>query len=176
MSNVGKVVMFTNITSEDFTHPWGGEPFFVKAGETKPFPFDLGYHLAKHLARKILLKNDKSLTVFNPQDPTGGTGASIWGEEDEKKLIAQILGQEFTQEVKADKTEIEKIKEQIESLQKLFPVPQITAQDDEIKSEGTLLDKVQIITELEKRNITFDRRLSKAKLLDLLTEKSQEIT
>lgn len=119
--NVGKVISFTNIDAEDFTHKWGGQPFFVKAGETVMFPYDLAEHLAKHLARKILLRTDKSSTVYDPKDPSGGTGQRIWTVEDEQQLVKRILGTAIQQEVPREKTEVEILNEKVDALQKQFP-------------------------------------------------------
>lgn len=43
-----------NPTSEDFTHNYNGEPYTVKAGETKAFAKYVAYHLAKHLSSKMV--------------------------------------------------------------------------------------------------------------------------
>lgn len=189
--NYGKVCSFTNITNQDFTHSWGGQPFFIKAGETAMFPYDLANHLAKHLARKILLANDKGLTQYDAKDPTGGTGRAIWGEEEEKVLAAKILGESFQHDVPREKSEIELLKEQVANLQNLYggtsPTPpkvsptdgtgQLASTEEATKSptpSGSLLDKVQIIAELEKQNKPFDRRWGKAKLLELLYPKTNE--
>lgn len=42
-------VSFTNPLSDDFTWEWGGKPYTILAGETKPYPRFLAKHLAKHL-------------------------------------------------------------------------------------------------------------------------------
>lgn len=178
--NYGKVCSFTNITNQDFTHSWGGQPFFIKAGDTAMFPYDLARHLAKHLARKILLANDKGLTQYDPKDPTGGTGKAVWGEEEEKALASKILGESFQHDVPREKTEIELLKEQVANLQDLYgasktevtpEVENTLVQDDK---EPNLLDKVQIIAELEKQGKTFDRRWNKAKLLEALYPQIKE--
>lgn len=44
----------TNIDSADFTGYNGGEPYVLRAGETREFPKFLAEHLAKHLLDRIL--------------------------------------------------------------------------------------------------------------------------
>jgi hypothetical protein len=46
--NEGKVVSFTNITAQDFSHAYAGVPYYIPAGQTLMFPYHLGKHLAKH--------------------------------------------------------------------------------------------------------------------------------
>lgn len=116
--NVGKVVKLTNITESDFTHPYGGHPFTVRAGETIDFPYDIGLHLAKHLARAILIKNDKGDRAWTGKDATAnnGLGTPIWNQENEDTMIGKILGETYVMERTAEKSEIDKLKEQIAEL------------------------------------------------------------
>jgi len=114
--NEGRVIAFTNITDEDFTHPYGGQPFFVKARETVMFPWSLANHLATHLARKVLLKTDKSSKQYDPKDETGGVGKPIWDDQAENELKSKILGASYQQEVATPKSEIELLKEQVDQV------------------------------------------------------------
>lgn len=167
--NEGKVVSFTNITNEDFSHPYGGVPYFVPAGQTLMFPYHLGHHLAKHLARKILIAGDKGATAYDPKDPTmaNGNGTVLWNETTEKALIQKILGETFTHEVPRQKTEMELLKEQVEMLNKKFsegkdPITPMSA--DGFKDKG------QIINELKALGVAVDARKSKAALETQLEE------
>ena len=45
-----------NPLNENFTHSWDGTPYTIPAGEVRDFPEFLAYHLAKHLAQKIVSK------------------------------------------------------------------------------------------------------------------------
>jgi hypothetical protein len=54
-----EIVNFTNIDNSDFTGYWGGQPYLVKAGETKQFAKWMAEHFAKHLIDKILIKSGK---------------------------------------------------------------------------------------------------------------------
>lgn len=187
--NLGKVVSFTNITDKDFTHAYGGQPFSVKAGETVPLPYDLGKHLAKHLARRIFLEGDKSASVYDPNDKTGGVGKPLWNEDMERQMIAKILGQVIQESQPEPKSETELLKEQVADLQKRFgemfkaptpvasqpqgvsPVSEQPVASSELPSEiTTYMDKADVIAQLKEKGITFDARQSKAKLEALLKE------
>lgn len=113
--NIGRVVNVTNVTDRDFTHKFNGAPFTVRAGETLTFPWDVGEHLARHLARKILIAGDKGATAYDPKDPTAmnGHGSVLWNEDTEKAMMAKILGDSWTVAQKEKKSEIELLKEQI---------------------------------------------------------------
>jgi hypothetical protein len=54
-----EIVNFTNISGADFEGMWGGQPYLVKAGETKQFARWMAEHFAKHLIDKILIKSGK---------------------------------------------------------------------------------------------------------------------
>jgi len=54
-----EIVNFTNISGADFEGMWGGQPYLVKAGETKQFARWMAEHFAKHLVDKILIKSGK---------------------------------------------------------------------------------------------------------------------
>lgn len=47
-------VQIHNPTSQDFTWNYNGEPYTVKAGETKSFARPVSFHLAKHLSSKMI--------------------------------------------------------------------------------------------------------------------------
>ena len=47
-------VMLYNPTNEDFTHNFNGEPYTVATKESKSFVKKVGFHLAKHLATKMI--------------------------------------------------------------------------------------------------------------------------
>lgn len=48
------VITLINPTSEDFTVPYNGQPYTLKAGETKSFSKFVGFHIAKHLSTKMI--------------------------------------------------------------------------------------------------------------------------
>lgn len=189
-SNLGKVVKFTNITDKDFTHAFGGVPFFVKAGETVMLPWDLADHLATHLSRRIFLDADTSPTQYlEGADKTGGMGKPLWNDETEKAMKLKILGEVFESATPAPKSEIEQLREKVEALAKQFglasPVQNpanapvvasneaanINAQDlipESQKPELSYKDKAEIIAQLKAKGIPFDARQGKGKLETLL--------
>jgi hypothetical protein len=50
---------FTNITEEEFTSAWGGEPIKIPAGHTVELPHHLAAKLTKELVDKIMIGNAK---------------------------------------------------------------------------------------------------------------------
>lgn len=159
----GMVVNFTNISDSDFTHAWGGVPYFVPAKATLPFPYHLGHHLATHLARKMLLANDKGATMYDPRDTSAanGNGTILWNEETEKAMVLKMLGETFTHEVPKPKTELELLREQVEKLHQQFGQGKDAIAP--INPDG-FKDKGQIIDEMKKLGLPVDARKSKETL------------
>ena len=52
-------VTIINPTSEDFTWNFNGEPYTVKADESAAFAKPVSYHLARHLATKMIIEEAK---------------------------------------------------------------------------------------------------------------------
>lgn len=179
--NAGKVVMFTNISDKDFTHAFGGQPFFVKAGETVPFPYDLGMHLATHLSRRMFLDGDTSPKNYDPSrpDPTQGIGRPLWNETTEREMIDKILGTQYQEELAAPKSEMQILQEQVAALNAKFGgtkdevlPPVITP---EVEASGSYKDKAQVIAELTKKGVAFNPRLGKDKLIELLESSDEAV-
>ena len=59
------IIELSNPTGEDFEVYYNGEPYVLKAGQTKSFTKHVGYHVAKHLAHKMV---DDSFTLQEKQD------------------------------------------------------------------------------------------------------------
>lgn len=53
MAEFDSVNLF-NPTAEDFTHNFNGEPYTLPAASSKSFSKFVGFHLAKHLASKLV--------------------------------------------------------------------------------------------------------------------------
>lgn len=85
-------IVVHNPTSEDFTHNFNGEPYTVKAGETRWFAQFVGYHLAKHLSSKMI--NDS----FTPKQRTDKamqnkiSQALIYDTPERRIALYKILG------------------------------------------------------------------------------------
>ena len=106
--DLGRIVRFTNITNSDFTHLYHGQSFTVKANESLLFPYDLGRHLAKHLARKIMFSDAKPEQLKNDR--------ALFTNEDEQSLIGKILGEESSSPVSAQLSEAELMRKRVAEL------------------------------------------------------------
>lgn len=147
--DLGRIVRFTNITEEDFTHLYHGQSFTVKAHESLLFPYDLGRHLAKHLARKILFSDARPEALKNDR--------ALFGEADETMLIGKILGEESNSPVSPQLSEAEIMRKRVEELNAAKP---------EGAPEGRT--KADVVAEMEKLGLPVDKRLSMAKLEEQL--------
>lgn len=171
-SNLGKVVKFTNITDKDFSHAFGGQPFFIKAGETVMFPYPLGHHLAKHLARRIFIDGDTSATSYDPKDPSQGAGIPLWNADKEQAMINKILGDVYEDSKPVQKTENEILREKVDQLQAQFA----ELLGEKATSDGSVYkDKQDVVEELTALGITFDARKGKAELEKLLKEQKEKV-
>lgn len=150
--DLGRIVRFTNITGEDFTHLYQGQPFTVKAGESVLWPYDLGRHIAKHLARKILFTDAKPDALKNDR--------ALFTGDDEKSLIEKILGEESNSPVSPQLSEVEILRKRIEEL---------NANKPEGAPEGRT--KADVIAEMEAKGLPVDKRMSMAKLEEQLAAK-----
>lgn len=157
-----KTVVFENIADFDFTPDmgamYGGLPYPVKAGERKVFLYELADHLATHLARQMFLRHDKSARVYDPNDKTGGLGATLWNEAQIQALKAKMMSSVILEDKKPELTEDQKVAAKVAELNAIEP---------DISPVG-YKDKSEVILELQKRGIQFDARQSKAKLEKLL--------
>jgi len=173
------VARFTNITDHAWSHPFGGVPYAFEAGESRLMPFPVVEHLAKHLAMHIFITGDRSAQTYDGSDATQGSGAPLWNEESLAKLQATIISETFDMEKPKVKTEMELMQEQIDKLnasiglkedvvEPLTPEAPLTPP---LTAEG-FKDKSEVIAELQKRNIPFDARGSKATLEKLLEPKA----
>lgn len=147
--DLGRIVPFTNITTEDFTHNYHGQPFTVRAGETQIFPYDLSRHLAKHLARKILFTDAKPESLRIDR--------ALYTPETEQQLMSKIMGAESREAVSSQLSEQELLRKRVEEL---------NASKPEGAPEGRT--KADVIAELEAKGLPVDKRLSMAKLEEQL--------
>jgi|TARA_R100001530_G_scaffold2201_4_gene3695 hypothetical protein len=173
-NTTGQIVSLTNPEDEDFEHPYGGVPLFVKAKETKVFPLVEGMHLAKHLARKILMRKDKGKIIGEEQ----GKGNAIYSLEDEQNLINRLLGSTITPEAEPELTELEKVEARVAKMEEQFGSK---VQHDRVNKAGEFglklskedqayKDKQDIINILLEKEQKVDRRKSKDDLEAQLNE------
>lgn len=191
--NEYKVVRFTNISDFDFTGElgarYGGRDFFVPAGKSKLFPFDLGDHLATHLARQILIKS-APVRDDNHEDGRGGeskrSDRHLFNEESIKLLKAKIIKEEYEEERQSPQSETDRLAAKVEDLNKFEKDNAAEGADVPSSPQGgngdasTIVpmettdnaivykDKAQVIAELTKQGKTFNPRSSKATLEEML--------
>jgi|GEM_PF-2875243 len=80
-----RIVRFTNIDNESFTHSFRGVSITVFAGESYPCRFPEADHLATHLARKILARQRKSMKISERG------GILLWTQPEIEKMKEQII-------------------------------------------------------------------------------------
>lgn len=162
------IVTIKNIADFDFTPELGAmfaqRPFFIKQGDTLQAPEPAGYRLAVNLAKAILNKR-----IPTPEYGKGDDRSSlgVYSDEDVQKLVAQIIVGSTREEKAPVLSESDRIAQKIEELNKLKE----TLEEKFMKSDGSSFnDKAEVIAELEKREIKFDKRKTKAELEKLLAE------
>lgn len=88
----------TNPTEDDFTWRYNGIPYTVKAGETKAFARPVAYHLAKHLAIKMITEEaSKKVTVKDRENPHAAVHVKIsqlstYDTPELRVALFQVLG------------------------------------------------------------------------------------
>lgn len=177
-----KVVEFFNGTDFDFTPELGamydGRPLFVGSGERKQFPYHVGHRLAVNLAKAVLIKGAPM------HDPTANNpvGTPLWGDEKLKSLKTSFITELYSDEKPVAVSETDRLMQRVAELEKLFKEKQgdKPVEKGEVKSvqamvapetlgKKTYQDKQEVIAELEKRGVKFDRRSNKDTLEKLLT-------
>jgi hypothetical protein len=141
-----RIVRFTNIDKESFTHSYRGVSITVQAGENYIGRFPECNHLATHLARKILSREAKSKTSKN--DPV-----KLWTPEQVDQLKEKILTSMGNETPPASPTREEKREQDLESIKKEFPpepAPPVTKKDviAELKKRGVEADIKKTLNEL----------------------------
>lgn len=158
--NENVVVKITNISDFDFTSDmgamYGGVAYPLPAGGSMLVPSDLGKHLAKHLARQIIIR--QAPLAGSNEDNSAGT---LMTEEAEQALIAKIVSDAYTEEKAPVKTQDQVLQDKVAQMNQ-------EAQTETAPAEYQ--DKAQVIDELNKRGIKFDARKGKAALEALLKE------
>lgn len=171
MDNDSKVVKFKNISDFDFTPALGAmfnsRPIFGKAkegciaiSEELYFPYHIGRRLAINLAKQILIKKIPR-EEYGKGDPSQSSAS--FGEEQIKELVAKMFINEYQEEAPVKESETDKLMKKFEELNK-----QIADLKSEKVSASGYKDKAEVIAELEKRGLTFDKRKSKAELEKLI--------
>lgn len=106
---------FTNMDSEPFIGMWGGEEYLIAPNEARQFPVFLVDHFAKHLADKILNREDDTLNELRRKALEGSfkSGAVVEAKKEEEKTEGQKVKEEVEKaQVEISETE-KKRKEEI---------------------------------------------------------------
>ena len=105
------VIVFCNIHKKDFTFKFDGNPYIVKAGETRFFPRFLAIHGAKHLIDKILNEQKKKTSLDNLRQELGKQiilGLADKYKPEAPKTLSQKV-EELNPEEKFEELEEEKV-------------------------------------------------------------------
>lgn len=162
MNNETKILKVTNITNFDFTPDMGamydGHQYPLRAGKSLLAPFTVANHLAKHLARQIVIQE----APIRDEKETDGNGKDrpLFTEESIEIIKGKILSEAYEEE----KAPV--ISESQARADKMAELNDVA--DPEVKAGKGYKDKAEVIAELEKREIPFNARLGKAKLEELL--------
>lgn len=189
-----KVVTFTNKSDFVFTPDLGcmydSRPIFGKSGtsieidESVQLPYHVGNLLAKNLAKAVM-------NSAAPAEDAKGipTGVPLWDEDALEKKQASYITVMYSEDKPTAMSETDKLMAKVEEYkalvdkvlpeserEKLNDTPAKDVEEGEVATEtepkttepATYSDKADVIAELEKRNIKFDARKSKAVLEKLL--------
>lgn len=144
-----KIVKFTNIDFESFTHSYGGISMTARPGMSIIGTWHLCDHLATHLARKILAR-EKKKTIKPNEKNTLYTAEQV--NVFKKKLITEINAGE-----NQDNVNTERVMADIKPKEVSIPAPvKVTRQD--------------IIRDLKARGLKFDIHKTNAELLQMIVD------
>mgnify|MGYP001591360856 CR=1 FL=1 len=146
-----KIVRFTNIDKESFTHSFRGISTTVAVGASQVMRLPEADHLATHLARKILSREKKLRKDLSDK------GVQLWTEKEVYGLKERILS-EMAVENQERITAEEFHKQDTQELQEKYAPKEIN------------ITKKDVIKELEKRGQEVDVSNSKEELLTQLME------
>lgn len=187
-----KVVLFTNTTDFTFTPDMGcmydGRPISgitgapgVNGGESLTVPYHIGHCLARNLAKIVKLRRAPIQDEAN-----NPVGKPLWSDEDLEGLKNSFLTELYSEQKPVVASETDRLMAQVEEYKKMVEQILPKKQLEELKGEGKVetpvvaetpkteektpvfADKQDVITELEKRGVKVDRRMTKEKLEALL--------
>jgi len=180
-----KVVTFHNATDFGFTPEMGcmydgrginglkGSPG-IDAGEKIVLPYHIGWRLAINLAKRVL-NTSPAATVDEKGIPTG---VPIWSETKLMELAKSYVTDLYTEAKPVAQTETDKLMAKVEEYKAMVDklLPKVEEKPVEIAVETPVvpttpkvyLDKQEVIAELEKRGLKFDRRQTKSNLEKLI--------
>lgn len=191
-----KVVTFTNKTDFAFTPELGcmydSRPIFGKSGasieigESVVLPYHVGNLLARNLAKAAMNRNAGTDAAGIP------TGVPLWNETSLLERQASYITEMYVEDKPTAMTETDRLMAKVEEYKAMVEklIPEVAKQADSgentpsdsgnvppepptgdpnpASTPAEYKDKADVITELQKRNIPFDARKSKADLEKLL--------
>lgn len=155
-----------NIADFDFTAALGamynGRSYLLKAGETLQAPEPAAYRMAVNLAKAMLIKKCPPPTIGNGDDRQV---LGSFTDDDVEKIVPMIIISTTREEAAPKLDEAARIAARIDELNK-----RISEMENAPAQTGAVGGKAEVIAELEKKGIKFDRRQGKAALEKLLAE------
>ena len=150
-----KIVRFTNIDHESFTHSYRGVSIKVDAGKNYVGRLPEVDHLATHLARKILAREKKKNT---PKD----RGVNLWNTQEVDELKAKIIspvGEELSPDVispeAARKLDQERLAKEFDKPEPKprTPAPKVTRKQliEDLESRGLKVDPASTNEQLQEQ-------------------------
>lgn len=183
-SNEARVVRFVNPYDFDYTHAYGGVPYHLPVGKPLLLPFNIGEHLATHLARQYFIRKADSRNDSHIDGRGGESTRSdrpIFTEDTVKEEVKKIITDAYEEQAKPVLTEGELIKAKVDELNRTFeptglPI-QPPADNDHIAPGASAFpaadgvnykDKGEVIAALVAKNIPHNPRDTRATLEKLL--------
>ena len=155
--NERRIVRFTNIDGEDFTHSFRGISITVRAGESYVGRFPECDHLATHLARKMLARARKA-SMSNQEKESG---KHLFTKEEVEALKEKILTPQGVESPKTLTPE-EKRRLDLEMISKGL--------GREESGEPVKVTKADVIRDLKAKGVKPDENKSRDELLKELIE------
>lgn len=178
------VVSFHNNTEFGFTPDMGcmydGRPINgatgapgIDAGEKKMLPYHIGWRLARNLAKRVF--NTSPAATVDPQGIP--TGVAVWNPDKLEELAKTFIHEEYSDAKPVAQSETDKLMAKVAELEKfvnekLNTKAEVTEQpkvvEEALSQPKVYLDKQEVIAELDKRGIKYDKRQNKDNLQKLL--------
>lgn len=144
-----KIIKFTNIDVESFTHSYGGVSFTARSGMSIIGTWHLCDHLATHLARKILAREKKKTIKPNEKH--------VLYTDEQVELFKKKILSDINETENQDNVNTEKVMAEIKPKEVKSPEPvKVTRQD--------------IIRDLKARGLKFDIHKTNAELLQMIVD------
>lgn len=174
-----KVVDFTNTTDFTFTPEMGcmydGRPIFgitgapgINAGESIKLPYHIGHRLATNLAKMVMVRQ---APAHDPSANAAGAPVTpLWSEQGLEDLKNSYITELYTEEKPITVSETDRLMAKVEEYKAMVDklMENAVVQTPSEPSNGLYQDKADVIAELNKREIKFDARKSKAELEKLI--------